>query len=176
MRAMFLSIKFSLKSWLVALSHQVAAGALIPLASLLLCGCGYRPPQNPFSQEVVDRTGTNMLALVYVPVGSSSFGRPSYDFHSIVWRTKDGTNWNDRIVISQFAFQTGYPRRRWVTEVASLDSAQGTAIIKVAEEAPPVATNQTVSINVFYSWREWNLLTNSEVRVLRMCQDPFEKY
>jgi hypothetical protein len=27
-----------------------------------------------------------------------------------------------------------------------------------------------------YSWREWDLLASCEVRVLRVCEEPFEEY
>jgi hypothetical protein len=128
-------------------------------------------------QEITDSTGSNRLALIDLRTTSLRdllAGQQSYDFDSLVWRTKAGLFWHDRIVISQSAFQGAGPRLRWVTEVDSLDAAKGTSIIKVAEgDAPEGSPN---GVRYIYSWREWSLLTNGEVRVLRVCASPFEKY
>lgn len=99
--------------------------------------------------------------------------RQSFDFDSLVWRTNAGGAWHDHVVISQTAFQAGSPRRRWVSQIHSLDATNGTAIIKVAEGDVPEGSP---SIRFIYSWREWSLRTNGEVRLIRVCADPFEKY
>jgi hypothetical protein len=125
----------------------------------------------------VDASGTNLLALVNQVVGRSLLGSEvDYDFHSLVWRTRVGTNWIDQRVISQAAFQAGSARRRWVSDIDSLNSRNGTAVIKVGEESLPLTNGSRATMNVVYSWREWSLLTNGEVRVLRVCKGPFEKY
>jgi len=54
-----------------------------------------------------------------------------------------------------------------------LDATKGTAIIKIAEGDVPEGSP---SIRYVYSWREWSLLTNGEIRLIRTCADPFEKY
>jgi hypothetical protein len=28
----------------------------------------------------------------------------------------------------------------------------------------------------YYSWREWDIATNREVRLLKVCADPFEPF
>ena len=146
---------------------------VIPVLCVFFCGCGARP----LTQEVVpDSTGRNQLARVDRDVSSISDAfqrRQSFDFDSLVWRTNAGGAWHDHIVISAAAFQVGSPRRRWVSQIHSLDAAKGTAIIKVAEGDVPEGSP---SIHFIYSWREWSLLTNGEVRVIRTCADPFEKY
>jgi hypothetical protein len=144
----------------------------IPLVCALLCGCSSRVTQ----QEIADSTGSNRLARIDRQVrslGDLFQNRQSYDFDSLAWRTNADGRWYDRLVISQAAFQGGSPRTRWVSEIHSLDAAKGTAIIKVAEG--DVATG-SASIRYIYSWREWSLLTNGEVRVVRVCADPFERY
>jgi len=145
----------------------------IPVLCLLLCGCGSKPITQ---QEVTDSTGSNRLARIdreRSSVIDSLQSRRSFDFDSLVWRTNAGGSWHDRIVISQTAFQAGSPRRRWVSQIHSLDATKGTAIIKVAEGDVPEGSP---SIRFIYSWREWSLLTNGEVRLIRTCADPFEKY
>ena len=80
---------------------------------------------------------------------------------------------SDRIVITAQDFQRGWDKRRWIADVHSLDATTGRAIIKVAEGNVPFAEGDVTYI---YSWREWDLLKNNEVRRLRACDDPFEKY
>ncbi|SRR5258708_33300800 len=144
----------------------------IPFLCLLLCGCNSRVTQ----EEVTDSTGSNRLARNDRKIGSVADAlqsRRSFDFDSLVWRTNAEGAWHDRIVISQADFQNGSPRRRWVSQIHSLDATKGTAIIKVAEGDVPEGSP---SIRYLYSWREWSLLTNREVRFIRTCADPFEKY
>jgi len=31
-------------------------------------------------------------------------------------------------------------------------------------------------MHVPYSWREWDVANNQEVRVIRVCKDPFESF
>ena len=146
---------------------------LIPC--LFLCGCG-SGSKRVTQEEVADSTGGNRLARVDRERSSlmdSLQGRRSFDFDSLVWRTNAGGSWHDHIVVSEAAFQAGSPRERWVSQIHSLDAAKGTAIIKVAEGDAPIGSP---SIRYVYSWREWSLLTNGEVRLIRTCADPFEKY
>src|SRR5262249_35925237 len=140
---------------------------------LILCGCDFSPPAKPFSQEVVDQSGTNRLALIYVSAGPGPVAdSESFRFHSLAWQTKAGTNWSDRVVITKADFEATSPRRPWVSEIHSIDPSVGTAIIKVAENTPPT-NGATLCV---YSWREWNLTNNTEVRLLRVCKEPFEPF
>lgn len=153
--------------------------ALLFITWLSLCGCGpaVRIGSLETKREVISSDGTNLLSLVDVVVGKALVGSEvDYDFHSLVWKARIGTNLVNRCIISRAAFQASRPRDRWVSDIHSLNSIDGTAIIKVAEESPPVTNGKTVISDTIYSWREWSLLTNGEVRVLRVCKEPFEKY
>jgi|ERR1043166_2161937 hypothetical protein len=144
----------------------------IAFLCLVLCGCSPRATQ----LEVTDLTGSNRLARVDRKIWSVEdkiAGRQSYDVDSLVWRTNAGGVWHDHVVISQAAFQAGSPRRRWVSQIHSFDATKGTAIVKMAEGDVPEGSP---SIRYVYSWREWSILTNGEVRFIRTCADPFEKY
>ena len=144
-----------------------------PVLCLFLCGCGTRLVTQ---EEVTDSTGSNRLARIDRERSSLMDllqSRRSFDFDSLVWRTNAGGSWHDHIVVSEAAFQAGSPRTRWISQIHSLDAAQGTAIIKVAEGDVPAGSP---SVRYIYSWREWSLLTNGEVRTIRVCSDPFEKY
>ena len=146
---------------------------LLSIAFFFLCGCDFSSPRNPFSQEITDRSGTHRLALLYVPAAPGPEpGSETFAFESLIWRSKAGTNWTHRAVITKAEFEAGSSTQRWISEIHSLDPNSGNAVIKVAEVSP--FTNGA-SICV-YSWREWNLLTNHEVRLLRVCKEPFEPF
>jgi hypothetical protein len=147
----------------------------IPVLCLFLCGCG-SGSKRLTQEEVTDSSGSNRLARIDREVSSlldSLQSRRSFDFDSLVWRTNAGGPWHDHIVISKARFQGGSPRSRWVSQIHSLDATKGTAIIKIAEGDVPEGSP---SIRYVYSWREWSLLTNGEIRLIRTCADPFEKY
>lgn len=153
------------------------SAVMLSIASLFLCGCDFSQQANPLSQEVTDKSGTSRLALIYIPAGPGPLPKSqSFDFHSLVWRTKVGTNWSDRVVITKADFEASRLRKRWVSDVYSLDPCTGNAVIKVAEVSLPHTNGTTVSEDCRYSWREWNVNTNAEVRVLRICQEPFEPF
>lgn len=148
---------------------------IIPILCFLLCGCG-SGSQLVTKQEVTDTAGINRLALIYrerTSLRDILQRRRSSNFESLVWRTNADGSWRDRLVISESAFQAGSSRKRWVSQIHSLDAAKGTAIMKVAEGDVP---DGAPSVRYIYSWREWSLLNNSEVRMIRTCSDPFEKY
>ena len=87
-----------------------------------------------------------------------------------MWQARDGDSWADRLVLSRADFERG-GARRWVTELHTFDPASGTAVCKVGEEQPADAGG---AVRVEYTWREWDLANNREVRVLRVCGSPFE--
>jgi hypothetical protein len=145
----------------------------ILILCLLLCGCGSKLVTQ---EEITDSTGSNRLARIdreRFSLSDSLRNRQSFDFDSLVWRTNAGASWYNHVIVSQAAFQAGSLRMRWVSEIHSLDAARGTSIIKVAEGDAPEGSP---SIHYIYSWREWSLITNGEVRTIRICADPFEKY
>lgn len=124
---------------------------------------------------MLDEAGTNSLSLVVVK-GVLPGGGPANHFRSLVWRTREETKWVDRCAINHRDFQGGKGRRRWVSDIHSLDSSKGSAVIKVAEESSRVISGSNITVKVVYSWREWNLLTNGEIRVLQVCQNPLEEF
>jgi hypothetical protein len=98
-------------------------------------------------------------------------------FRALVWSTGHGRDWRCRVVITQADFQRGADKERWVSALHSFDPATGRAIIKVGEmDRPPHKAGPGGFSRCIYSWREWDLLANSELRVLRACEDPFEEY
>jgi hypothetical protein len=78
------------------------------------------------------------------------------------------------VVITKADFEAGGIRSRWVSNLESFDARTGTAVIKVAEYSSPQTNGTAVSRAVIYSWREWSMTSNAEVRVLRVCKEPFE--
>ena len=146
---------------------------LVPLAILLLMGCHRQALQ---SSRVVQVDGTNQLILYECVRPWLLRNGEDHEFHSLVWRVRAGTSWMDKVVITREAFQAGTPRERWVSDIQGLDTRAGVAVIKVAEDSLPIGNGNMITINTVYSWREWKLLTNGEVRTVCVCKEPFEKY
>jgi hypothetical protein len=86
-----------------------------------------------------------------------------YDFHSLVWDVNDGLTWQRKATITQADLEQD-GTRRWVSDLHSLDARYGSAFIKVAEG----------DWRVTYSWREWDLLSNKEIRMIKVCECPFD--
>lgn len=147
---------------------------LLAAACLMLSACDHMPV-DPYSKEVVDITKTQKLCLIYTPVFSNASSQliDGFHFDSLVWKTRNGTNWEEKIAITGDRFANGSPPVRSVTDVAKFDSKSGIAIIKVGIATE--TTNGTMIRNdIAYSWREWNLFSNRTERILRICKDPFD--
>lgn len=147
---------------------------LLTCACLMLSACDDMPV-DPYSKEVLDTTKTQKLCLIYTPVFSNASSQliDGFHFESLVWKTRSGTNWEEKIAITSYQFASGSPPVRIVTDVTRFDSKAGTAIIKVG--IATVTTNGTmIRSDIAYSWREWNLFSNRTGSILRICKDPFD--
>jgi hypothetical protein len=147
---------------------------LLVSAPLVLIGCrdfGVTRPDSAL--EAADATGRYRLELQWVVTEANPGGHSGYDFHALVWSRKTARGWEKLTEISREEFEKGRNRRRWVSQLHSLNPSEGTAIIKVAEGDAP---RDSGSVQYMYSWREWNLRTNGEVRIIRVCKDPFEEF
>jgi hypothetical protein len=146
--------------------------AAVALGVALFCGCEAKVAR----QKIVDATGTNSLAVMIIrtrPISYVIGGEESYRFDSLAWQTKDPYKWTDYSVIPLKVFRFRNSHLRAVEEIHSFDPTNGTAIIKVVEgNAPPGGFDTGYA----FSWREWNLLTNGEVRFIRACTNRLEKF
>ena len=125
--------------------------------------------------QITDPARKNRLVLNFEEVrrpGREPDAR-GFDFHSLVWKEKCGRVWKPRIAISKDAFQSGYDHRRWPIGIHSLQVEVGEAIIKVGEECP---RNEAGVVRVTYTWRQWSLENNSEIRIIQVCRSPFEEF
>ena len=111
-------------------------------------------------QSVLDISGRGRLEFHLVKLQSGGF-----DFHSLRWIR--GARCLHYITKNQFEGGRG----RWVAGLHSIDAVEGTAIIRVAEYE-----RATKPRRVIYSWREWDLINNVEVRYLQTCETPFDEY
>lgn len=104
------------------------------------------------------------INLPGVPVPPYDELKP-YDFHSLVWDSNDGSMWTRQATISREDLELDGVRR-WVSALHSFDARSGTAIIQIGEGES----------RVIYSWREWDLKANKEVKTIRVCDNPFEPF
>ena len=112
-----------------------------------------------------DVSGRHELSTRWVPQGEG------YDFDALVWRTRENDSWVERHVISRQDFETGSDRRRWISGLHSFDPLSGHAIMRVAEgDAPRDAPH----VHYVYSWREWSVAENRELRYICTCETPFD--
>jgi hypothetical protein len=111
---------------------------------------------------ITDPSGHDRLTLQY----------EGGHFRSLIWSSEHARDWCCKAVITQTDFQANCNKRRWVDALHSFDPVAGHAIIKVGEEIPLDKSYTGCA----YSWREWDLLANREVRLFRVCEDPFEEF
>jgi hypothetical protein len=118
--------------------------------------------------EADDESGNQRLTLKYVRRGSAGM-----DFDSLVWEIKLEQGWTTKKAITRAAFEAGSRRRRWISEIHSFDAQRGRSILKVAEGDVP---DGQLPVHFAYSWREWDVATNKELRLIRECASPFEPF
>lgn len=136
---------------------------------------GFDVMGRPFEvlDEVVDPSDDHRLVLRFVEESCPKREKyKAYNFHSLVWLVRSDDAWTERVAITAEAFARN-ANRRWPIAVHSIDPTDGTAILKVGEEYPP---DPSGLCDVRYSWREWELIANRQVRVFRTCVDPFELF
>ena len=111
-------------------------------------------------------SGQDRLRLMYEPRDSGS------NFRRLEWQRQQGQEWTNRLVISREQFQGGYERRRWVSDLYSLDPQRGWAALQIAEGDTLIGAFAT---SFCYSWRTWDLVNNCEIGKLKDCENPFDR-
>jgi hypothetical protein len=135
------------------------------------------------SQEWCDFSGNHRILLrdiQYPPNNDGGFGS---HFHSITWECMEDA-WNVRASIMEPEFRMGSGHRMWICELHSFSPITGLAIIRVGEEHPiPIAPQKNTDVvyasRVVYTWRQWDLIDNVQMNVIRTCDpnnDPLEDY
>jgi len=110
--------------------------------------------------------GQDRLCLMYEPRGGG------WDFRCLEWQVQRDLEWKNRLTISREQFQGTYDKRRWVSELYSLDPQRAWAVLKVAEGDKPLRA--FVATTFHYSWRTWDLVNNREIGKLKDCESPFD--
>ena len=113
-------------------------------------------------------SGIDRLRLLYH--GSEEDG---WYFDSVVWDRFEGGRWVSLHQISKADFNELRLKERWVSGIHSFDPATGTAVLQIAEYEQPQSDG---TMGVLYTWRYWNMLSNSEGHVLQVCKSPFDAY
>ena len=122
--------------------------------------------------HVYDASGGHRLVMNFADVTKPEAKGKSYNFHSLVWEAASSGRWCHRLTITRASFARGPQQRRWIYKVHSFGACTGRAVIQVGEEGLP---DEAGVMHVTYTWREWDLLHNIEVRTLQICdRDSFD--
>jgi hypothetical protein len=122
-------------------------------------------------REIVDERGDRLtLRFIEVPQpkriklpGLRMPDEKFCDFHSVVWDFRVGSTWQRKATITKADLEMD-GTRRMVIDLHSFDARYGSAIIKVGEG----------NWGMTYSWREWDLWSNKEIRTIKVCECPFD--
>ena len=117
--------------------------------------------------SVVDSSGYDRLRLVYVVRYIDGQEGHGYDFDSIVWDRRSNGIWEEQKKITQEDFENNTDRDRWVSDIHSFDASTNSAILKIGEGDAPRGAD---AINIIYSWRKWDIETNTELEFFYECQ------
>lgn len=118
--------------------------------------------------HVISPDGRHRLTLRY-----ETRDQRAFDFHDLVLETRTVTGWEmSRTVWCGDAIVPPV-RRRWVSELHSVDPNTQTAIIKTGTEGLPDANGV---IHVEYAWVRWDLAGNKLLDSLQICEDPFAAF
>jgi hypothetical protein len=127
-----------------------------------------------------DINGLESIAVAFSPDRSDKLTLLSEvieggrDFHSLRWERNNNDGWMRVADISRDQFQNGCDRRRWISDLHSFESDKAHATIQVGEENEEKLIDGMLSTQVIYSWRIWDLVGNVEVRLIKLCDGPFD--
>jgi len=107
------------------------------------------------------------LTLRYVPVS----GRTDWDFFSLDWQQKIGSEWYNYYSISAEYFQFGSSLSRWISDLFSFNPTTSSAIVQIASADSP----DLHRYKVVYTWARLHLFS-LELQTLQICFDPLEPY
>jgi hypothetical protein len=110
-----------------------------------------------------DPSGSDRVRLVYITRSAEGEDSDGFDFDSIIWEKRSDGRWVEHLRITEAQFQADVDRERWPAELDSFDAHSGSVIARIAEGDAPRGSG---TINYKYSWRRWNLNSNTESQYL----------
>ncbi len=119
---------------------------------------------------VESATGTDRLVLKGLE-NAGYYKRDETNPPRIVWQRDDDGLWVDYVTITDDDF----PRGLWIARIHSFDPITGIAVLRI-QEVNVLETSDNNEREITYSWREWDLRTNKEVRFIRVSDDPTEPF
>lgn len=145
---------------------------MIRLTTLLLtiagCSCDTKNASMPTDRlrtfaTADDPSGSDRVRLVYITRSALCEDSDGFDFDSIIWEKHSGGRWAEHLRITDSQFQADSDHERWPADLHSFDAHSGSVIARIAEGDAPRGSG---TINYNYSWRRWDLNSNSESRYL----------
>jgi hypothetical protein len=110
-----------------------------------------------------DPSESDRVRLVYITRSDLGEDSGGFDFDSIIWEKRSDGLWVGHLRITDSQFQADSERERWPSDLHSFDAHTGSVIALIAEGEAPRGSE---AINYNYSWRRWDLNSNSESQYL----------
>lgn len=110
-----------------------------------------------------DPSGSDRVRLVYITRSALGEDSDGFDFDSIIWEKRSDGRWVEHLRITEAQFQAGTDRERWLADLGTFDASSGSVVARIAEGDAPRGSE---TINFKYSWRRWDLSSNTESQYL----------
>lgn len=124
-------------------------------------------PRIWIKSEAVNDTSTDRLRLRLLEQRPIPPALRDWDFHSIVWETRENDQWREQVQIAKRDIQRNFEGEAWITTIHSFNPHQGRAVLMIAHEG---VMNQDGQMNVEFTWREWDLNDNKEIQTIAKCE------
>lgn len=123
------------------------------------------------SKIVYDETQCNRLKLISrIHWWADDTGQICKDSnpYSLKWERKTEGTWKPYIYLPKNQFTKLFKYGGFFTDIESIDPQRNIATIKIAEWDAPKGGARSVD----YSWREWDIRNNKEVKLTREIKYP----
>ncbi|MCC9656763.1 hypothetical protein [Rhodopirellula halodulae] len=118
-------------------------------------------------ESVTSPDGKSRLLLRY-----NTADHKGFDFNDLVLQTHSENGWTHDSTVWAGDADVSPGVTRWVSALDSMDDDRQTGVIKIATMGPPDAGGTST---VEYSWVRWDLVANSPLNTLHVCESPFDE-
>ena len=110
----------------------------------------------------------NLIIRVHWWADSSGVVHKGKDNYALEWENKINGKWRLLRIITKQEIYNELKYEGWFSDIDSLKPESGSAILKIAEYGQQDGDLRVIN----YSYREWDLINNKEVKYIRQCNYP----